>query len=502
MSIFTKFKGKKRDKEEDDQIIEYPPRLKITRIDEPAMDVDFSAYQQQPISLTPSPCSPCPSPSYSTYSNFSTYSTHSTNMNLFYPNNSNQVLNNQQLFYYPQQETSLISNYVQSQEDNELNRFKKMSIDSIVDFNYTRDNTSDTIANMCLVTDSTFKGVCSVAQHFGEYIPLIGEFLKLGEEVITLYDKAKHNKELCGFLLKRCNCAMAAVRDLDIRRTENVEFFSKKENLKLFKEFVGCMGKIRKFVSRVSKLHKLLKYFAAYNIEQDFNDLILEFDGYMRSLNFSFVVQSRDEISKMRNEIRQIKDMFLNVYGVPDDKQSLLDFSNRMDQLTMKNINFQTSARHSIEDSSEIEANEPLLDGKEYQKSYIHTKKIEKRTLFSRCEEFCFKEFSNNNSSPDQSQIEIRRQVNILKELKDSDHIIRFFGVAHEDTKFYLVTEWMEYGNLHEYYTKYSYIFDWNTKIEFALDICRGVAYLHECKVRKTLLIFFFISNDIIHYIH
>jgi hypothetical protein len=393
MSFFTKFKGKKRDKEEDDQIIECPPRLKITRIDEPAMDVDFSAYQQQPISLTPS---------------------------------------------------------------------------------------------------STFKGVCSVAQHFDEYIPLIGEFLKLGEEVISLYDKAKHNKELCGFLLKKCNCAMAAVRDLDIRRTENVEFFSKKENLKLFKEFVGCMGKIRKFVSRVSKLHKLIKYFAAYNIEQDFNDLILEFDRYMRSLNFSSVVQSRDEISKMRNDIRQIKDMFLNVYGVPDDKQSLLDFSNRMDQLTMKNINFQTSARHAIEDFSEIEVNEPLLDGKEYQKSYIHTKKIEKRTLFSGCEEFCFKEFSDSNSSPDQSQIEIRRQVKILKELKDSDHVIRYFGVAHEDTKFYLVTEWMEYGNLHEYYTKYSYIFDWNTKIEFALDICRGVAYLHECKVRKNIIIFFY----------
>ncbi|PKK64409.1 kinase-like protein, partial [Rhizophagus irregularis] len=75
------------------------------------------------------------------------------------------------------------------------------------------------------------------------------------------------------------------------------------------------------------------------------------------------------------------------------------------------------------------------------------------------------------------------RQVNILKELKDSDHIIRFFGVAHEDSKFYLVTEWMEFGNLHEYYTDYREIIDWNTKIKFALDICRGVAYLHECKI-------------------
>ncbi|CAB4474333.1 uncharacterized protein OCT59_006882 [Rhizophagus irregularis] len=483
--IKNKFKGKKRSKDDDDQASEHLPRIKVTRIDEPlCMDLDFSnVYQQQQNISTPSPSSPCPSPSYSTYSNFSTISTHSTysNMNMFNPMfNNNNNNNNQQLFFFPQ-ETSLIPNYIPSQEENELNRFKMMSIDNIVDL--TRENTSDTAANINLMATSTFKGVCSVAQNFGEFIPLIDKFIKLGEEVLLLYEKAKHNKELCGFLLNRCNCAMAAVRDLNIRKTENTEFFSKEENLRLFREFIRCMEKIRKFVSRISKLHKLLKYFAASNIEQDFNDLILEFDGYMRSLNFSFIVQSRDEISKMRNDIRDIKDMLINVYGVPDDKQALIEFSNRMDQLTMKNINFQTSARHAIEDSSEIEANEPLLDGTKYQRSYIHTKKIEKRTLYSRCEEFCFKEFANNTSPPDQSQFEIRRQVNILKELKDSDHIIRFFGVAHEDSKFYLVTEWMEFGNLHEYYTDYSEIIDWNTKIKFALDICRGVAYLHECKI-------------------
>ena len=118
-------------------------------------------------------------------------------------------------------------------------------------------------------------------------------------------------------------------------------------------------------------------------------------------------------------------------------------------------------------------------------------KRIEKRTALNN--EFCFKEFSNSSnnnssSSSDQSnseetQIEIRRQVNILKELKNSNHIIKFFGVARENFNFYLVTEWMEYGNLYEYYTKFRENMNWKTKIRFALDICRGVAYLHEYKV-------------------
>ena len=48
-----------------------------------------------------------------------------------------------------------------------------------------------------------------------------------------------------------------------------------------------------RFVSRVSELHKLIHYFVASSIEQDFNDLIAEFDGFMRSLNSSFVIQFR-----------------------------------------------------------------------------------------------------------------------------------------------------------------------------------------------------------------
>ena len=83
---------------------------------------------------------------------------------------------------------------------------------------------------------------------------------------------------------------MAAVKDLDIRKTENTEFFTKRENLKLFMGFIECMKRIRKFVSRVSRVHKLVHYFVASNIEQDFNDLIAAFDGFMRDLNFSFVI--------------------------------------------------------------------------------------------------------------------------------------------------------------------------------------------------------------------
>src|SRR5205085_2403668 len=111
------------------------------------------------------------------------------------------------------------------------------------------------------VVTTTAKGTTVVAQSFSQFAPLVGSFFKLGEEIIKLYESAKHNKELCGFLLQRCNCAIAAVRDLDIRKSENVEFFSKHENLTLFMGFVECMKKMKKFISRVSRLNRLVKYF-------------------------------------------------------------------------------------------------------------------------------------------------------------------------------------------------------------------------------------------------
>src|SRR5207249_4215539 len=121
----------------------------------------------------------------------------------------------------------------------------------------------DLISAACTVTIRALK----ITQNFEDFAPVIKTFLKIGIEIIELYEKAKHNKELCGFLLKRCNCATAAVKDLDIRKTENRGFFSEPENLKLLGDFNDCMKKIKEFILRVSKLNKLIKYLFANSIE-------------------------------------------------------------------------------------------------------------------------------------------------------------------------------------------------------------------------------------------
>jgi len=77
---------------------------------------------------------------------------------------------------------------------------------------------------------------------------------------------------------------------------------------------------------------------------------------------------------------------------------------------------------------------------------------------------------------------EVINTVNILKRLKDSKNIIEFLGLAEEGDMMYLVYEWAEYGTLLDYYTNYGQL-PWSKKIEFAVDIARGLCFLQAVNI-------------------
>ncbi|CAG8541294.1 8523_t:CDS:2 [Rhizophagus irregularis] len=300
------------------------------------------------------------------------------NSNSYY----NDILANPQ--YYSQERNSL--SYKTSQEENELsNDLNRLEIDKVQVLNVAR---------------TVIEGTSSVAKNFATFAPFINSFLDIGKEIIALYEKAEHNKELCGFLLKRCNFAMAEVQDLVIRKTEYSDFFSKQENLSLFKGFIDCMKKIKKFIADVSQFNKLKKFLYANSIEENCTRLEQEFEGYMNSLNFSFALRARNEFATMKYDMKQIKDLLFCVYGVSDDKQTQQNYFDGMDLVVERNKEFQNqNKQRKLLDSSEVEESEPLLDGTQYRKTNVYpSKRIGKRTSLDNCDEFCFKEFSNSSS--------------------------------------------------------------------------------------------------------
>ncbi|RGB38199.1 kinase-like domain-containing protein, partial [Rhizophagus diaphanus] len=62
-------------------------------------------------------------------------------------------------------------------------------------------------------------------------------------------------------------------------------------------------------------------------------------------------------------------------------------------------------------------------------------------------------------------------------------NIIKFYGLTCEGYKWYLVTEWAEYGNLREFYTEYNDRFDLRLKLRISLDIARGLNFLRAVEI-------------------
>ncbi|CAG8582709.1 9613_t:CDS:2 [Rhizophagus irregularis] len=302
----------------------------------------------------------------------------------------------------------------------------------------TSESTSKSKENL-LKPSIIMKGLSDIAQNFDNFAPVISKICKLGEQVIELYEKAQHNKKLCGLLLKRCNCAVASVKDLDIRRTEYKEFFFKKGNLELLIAFSKCIEKSKEFISRVSKIHKLMKYLLAGSIEDDLKELVNEFDGYMLSLNFSFTIQTRDDSIIIKDYVIQIHELLSNVYNIPNDKQKQQNFYSEVDLVIREHRKFliQNEKPNSDELITIVEENEPLLNGNDYQKTDHHSsEKIEKRISFKDSTDVSFKEFSNISSSNNvDTQIEILhhdiRSANILVN-KDRKVRIANFGLSRK----------------------------------------------------------------------
>ena len=95
-------------------------------------------------------------------------------------------------------------------------------------------------------------------------------------------------------------------------------------------------------------------------------------------------------------------------------------------------------------------------------------------------QEFAFKVISESDPEDKNS---VKNQVTILKEFQNWQNIIKFYGLTCDGDKWYLVTEWAEFGNLREFYTNYKEQFDLKLKLRISHDIARGLNFLRSVEV-------------------
>ncbi|OEL16095.1 Serine/threonine-protein kinase STY17 [Dichanthelium oligosanthes] len=74
---------------------------------------------------------------------------------------------------------------------------------------------------------------------------------------------------------------------------------------------------------------------------------------------------------------------------------------------------------------------------------------------------------------------EFKQEIYVLREV-DHPNIVRFIGSCTKPPQFYIITECMSRGNLFDFLHNEHNALDVPTILKFALDICRGMSYLHQ----------------------
>ncbi|RCV37188.1 hypothetical protein SETIT_8G042900v2 [Setaria italica] len=74
---------------------------------------------------------------------------------------------------------------------------------------------------------------------------------------------------------------------------------------------------------------------------------------------------------------------------------------------------------------------------------------------------------------------EFKQEIYILREV-DHPNIVRFIGSCTKPPQFYIVTECMSRGSLFDFLHNEHNVLDLPAVLKYALDVCRGMSYLHQ----------------------
>ncbi|CAI2162738.1 18464_t:CDS:2 [Funneliformis geosporum] len=312
--------------------------------------------------------------------------------------------------------------------------------------------------------------VTNLAVPFGNFLPLITDIAKIFNEIVKIYQTAEHNKRICGILLDRVQVADKAVRNIKHSREESSEFFSEK-NLFNLQKLLNVIVKIRKFVEEISQLKGLHKYIHAKDIEKSVKELMNEFDSTIQLLEFSLQVDLRRADKDNKDIKADIKDLYQYLgnigSGITDVNQNVSEIIMQINALntTMNQMAQANSTDSELLDYNDFEEDdEPIAN---------HNVRKFRRKIMN---DHVALKLVADQSSTDEQKASFKRQVKILKKLKECHFIIQFHGLTSNDNKIYLVMEWADY-NLREYYQKYGPL-EVSLKLRFALDISSGLNYL------------------------
>ncbi|RHZ75865.1 hypothetical protein Glove_209g131 [Diversispora epigaea] len=315
------------------------------------------------------------------------------------------------------------------------------------------------------------------------FVPLIESVTIVISEIMIVYENVQYNKKICNSLMDRVDAAETAVKTLKRRlsETEN-EKLHNQEYYKSFIRFVNIMKQIKNFIADVSNLNRYQKFIHSGSVKDGFDSLVKDFDVVMAELHFTMAVSNEEQRKLDQSALESdIADMlkFLEKIG-----GGIIDQNQKINTVLHEVSIMKEKLDHSDSSDKNIKANQikstDLIDpltSKATDRRGKNSRIIKK--IYKNSEVAC-KPVDLQNGGPKEAS-KIQGQLAILGKLRDSLNIIRFYGLSNTENSEVMVFEWAEYGSLKELYCKYDIA--WHVKVQIALEICRGLTFLHSCDI-------------------
>ncbi|PKY26681.1 kinase-like protein [Rhizophagus irregularis] len=310
------------------------------------------------------------------------------------------------------------------------------------------------------------------------YFPLLKTVTIMISEIYTIYDNARYNLNICESLMDRVDIAESVIKTLKRQKKNNEENFRKLEYYKSFLRFVDVLKSIKAFIGEVSTIQGYKRFFSANMIRKKFDSLISEFEVAIRELNFTMTVANEEQRiidqKALERDIAEMTRFLEKIDGNIIDSTNTLNTVIQEVMIIKKQIETSKVEKFKVTNITPNELLDPLYCQSRGRKEPYICKKVYKGQDIA-CKPANIFDDSNMDVQ------KIQAQLVILSKLKDSTNILKFYGISKVDGNQVMMFEWAEFGTLRELYVEKD--ISWHDKVLIALDICRGLTFLHSCDI-------------------
>lgn len=341
----------------------------------------------------------------------------------------------------------------------------------------TIDSNSDIIKN-------TLGVIGAIGDAAQPYLPLISTVTTIITEIFNIYENVQYNKNICSSLMDRVTAAEAAIKTLERRKKNNEKNFRNTNYYITFLKFVDVMERIKQFIKDVSTLSGFKRLIHVNSVKEKFESLTNEFETIMNDLHFATTLfndeQREIDATALKSDLEEMS-KFLDTIG-----DSVVDANQNINNVLKEVLIIKSQLRYQNPITKNIKATE--IDPKELNDPQIGSttdtrgskeSPLVKKLLYGAIEVAC-KRTKIIDDGTSESQ-KIQSQLAILGKLKNSPNILKFYGLSKVSNYQVMVFEWAECGTLQELYSENDIA--WRSKVQIALDICRGLVFLHTCEI-------------------